>query len=312
MKLKLVALLLPFAMSLLSQGTASAATPGAIFTTAVDGSIVNANVQYASKCDVYLDGGPGPNAPSGAAGLNAGDYYFQVTDPSGKTLLSTDPVSNRRFHVSASGVIDAYTGTGGLSHPTGYDRDHQDLGAITIRLANASCPADFLDSPNGGGVYKAWVTAVGDFVGNPDLVDSPCNGGCSHGFVGSNSKTDNFKVVATTATFCLTMTKQLVDANTGALSPGLNWAMDVTDSVGVTNRYYTGSAASQTPGSVTECGLVAGTYTVQETTAGAIVVGLKINGFTLPPQSLYSFLWSVQSPNPFVIVFQNQVVGIDQ
>src|SRR4051812_29981340 len=78
--------------------SAQAAPPlsGAIFTTFPDGSIVNANVQYTSKCQVYLDGGPGPNAPAGAAGLPAGDYYFQVTDPSGKKLLSTDSVSNRR------------------------------------------------------------------------------------------------------------------------------------------------------------------------------------------------------------------------
>ena len=44
----------------------SAAPPlsGAIFTTTVDGSIVNENVRYEKKEDVYLDGGPGPNAPS--------------------------------------------------------------------------------------------------------------------------------------------------------------------------------------------------------------------------------------------------------
>ena len=78
--------------SMLCQSPASAAVPGAILTTAVDGSIVNANVQYASKCDVYLDGGPGQHAPAKAAGLPEGDYYFQVTDPNGQTLLSTDPV----------------------------------------------------------------------------------------------------------------------------------------------------------------------------------------------------------------------------
>ena len=71
--------------------TVSAAPPlsGAIFTTVSDGTVVNGNTKYESKCEVYLDGGPGPNAPAGAAGLPAGDYYFQVTDPSGKKLLST-------------------------------------------------------------------------------------------------------------------------------------------------------------------------------------------------------------------------------
>ena len=78
---------------------AGAPLPGAIFSTTADGSVVNANTQYENKCAVYLDGGPGPNAPAKAAGLTPGDYYFQVTDPDGKNLLSTDPVSNRRFHV---------------------------------------------------------------------------------------------------------------------------------------------------------------------------------------------------------------------
>src|SRR5258708_30119731 len=67
---------------------------GAIFTTLADGSAVNAN-QYDSTCAVYLDGGPGPNAPASAAGLPDGDYYFQVTNPDGQQLLSTDAVSNR-------------------------------------------------------------------------------------------------------------------------------------------------------------------------------------------------------------------------
>ena len=71
---------------------AQAAPSGAIFTTLADGSRVNANI-FSAKCDglgVYLDGGPGPNAPATAAGLPDGDYFYQVTDPSGKVLLSTD------------------------------------------------------------------------------------------------------------------------------------------------------------------------------------------------------------------------------
>src|SRR5260221_13235181 len=103
--------LLP-ALFLVSMASVEAAgVSGAIFTTTINGSAVNAN-QYESKCGVYLDGGPGPHAPAKAAGLPDGDYYFQVTDPSGAQLLSTDPVSNRRFHVSG-GVITAFTGIGG-------------------------------------------------------------------------------------------------------------------------------------------------------------------------------------------------------
>ena len=39
---------------------------GAIFTTTPDGSIVNENVHYDFKREVYLDGGPPNNAPAKA------------------------------------------------------------------------------------------------------------------------------------------------------------------------------------------------------------------------------------------------------
>jgi len=305
-KLRITIMLAPLVAALFCPALAGAAVPGAIFTTTVDGSIVNANVQYPTKCDVYLNGGPGNNAPAGAAGLGAGYYYFQVTDPSGQTLLSTDAVANRRLHVSTSGVIDEYSGNGGPLHPTGVSRDHPELGGITIRLANAACPSDYLNTPNGGGVYKVWATPVADFAGDPALVDNDCGKGCYHGFVPSKSKTDNFKVVATTATFCLTVKKELVGGD-GTSNPGMHWPMQLTDPSGVTNNSFT----NDTDGSVTTCGLVAGTYTVAEVTrSGFDVAGLKVNGAVLPAQGIYSFLWSARSPNPFVVVFQNKYGAI--
>jgi hypothetical protein len=288
--------------------------PGAIFTTTADGTIVNGNTQYQSKCEVYLDGGPGPNAPAGAAGLPAGDYYFQVTDPSGKKLLSTDPVSNRRFTVSSAGVITAYTGSGGPVHPTGIDQDHPELGAITIQLANNTCPADFLDTPNNGGVYKAWITPVGDgtlagggFVGDPSKVDNGYSPGYFHGFIPARSKTDNFKVKAKEATFCLTLRKEIVDTK-GAVSPGLQWQFFVTDPLSVVNEYF----ADTKDGSVTVCDLTSGTYTVEESltdSAGTTysVVGLTVNGVAQSPSSVFTFNWTPGKPNPFVIVFRNTV-----
>lgn len=266
---------------------------GAIFTTTFDGSAVNANL-YDSKCAVYLDGGPGPHAPAHAAGLADGEYYFQVTDPSGKTLLSTDPVSNRRFRVS-QGVIVAYTGTGGLAHPTGIDRDHPELGAITIRLANTSCPSDFLNTSNDGGAYKAWATPVSDFAGDPAKVDNDCGRGCYHGFVPSKSKTDNFKARPEAPTFCLTLQVQFNSA------PAANWQVNVTDTQGVTNPYYTDTA-----GQAQVCGLPEGTYTVSDkTNLPVLPMGLVVNGTPLPPDSVYSFTWQVGKPAP-VILFQNQ------
>jgi hypothetical protein len=289
-------------VSQLSLLEAAAPVSGAIFTTIAEGTIVNANTQYTSKCAVYVDGGPGAHAPAQAAGLPSGDYFFQVTDPSGQTLLSTDVVNNRRFHVSTDGVITAYTGTGGPVHTTGIDQVHPELGAITISLANSSCPIDYLDTPNSGGVYKAWVTPVANFVGDPSLVDNACGNGCFHGFASSTSKTDNFKVQATTATFCLSVTKQLVDT-TGTISPGLNWPIAVTDPTGATNNFFTNS----TDGTLSVCGLVAGSYTVAEPRGynGTQFISLTVNGAILPTDITYSFSWTAGQPAP-AVVFQNQ------
>lgn len=286
----------------------AAKVSGAIFTTTASGDTVNAN-HYDSKCAVFLNGGPGPNAPAKAAGLPDGEYYFQVTDPSGQTLLSTDPVSNRRFEVQG-GVIVAYTGVGGPVHPTGLSQDHPELGSITIRLANTDCPSDYLDTPNDGGVYKVWATPVDDFAGDPANVDNDCGNGCFHGFVASSSKTDNFKVEPTTPTFCLTVVKEFPNDVDGEFSPVAEWVIHVTDPLGVTNSYFTQENAD---GSVNLklCGLIAGSYTVaEELPPGIEVVGLIVNGIELPvPYITYSFTWAPGQPEP-VIVFRNIVRGI--
>ena len=162
---------------ILSSTTALAQAPsGAVFTTLEDGTQVNANI-FEYEWDVYLDGGPGPNAPADAAGLPAGEYVFQVTDPSGKTLLSLDPPECRVFYVDESGLISGVGGPDGCGHYTGYDVDH---GAATVQL----WPFD--PTPSAGGVYKVWVTPWEQF----DPADEKY-----HGFTPSDSKTDVFKVL---------------------------------------------------------------------------------------------------------------------
>jgi hypothetical protein len=136
---------------------------GAIFTTLQDGSAVDYNI-YEAKEDVYLNGGPNsPKAPCTAAGLPDGEYYFQVTDPSGRILLSTDGLEERRVKVE-QGTIKAYLGT---THKTGTGK----CGSVTVQLY------PFNDTPNAGGEYKTWMQSVAAF----------------QGFLPSKSKTDNFK-----------------------------------------------------------------------------------------------------------------------
>lgn len=180
-------------------GTAPAstarATSGAIFTTVEDGSRVNAN-HYASKDLVYLDGGPGPGAPATAAGLDDGTYVFQVTDPSGRTLHSTDPAACRRFSVSG-GLIVGVVPAGGCEHSVGTDVDH---GAVTVQVFSD------LDSPAAGGVFKVWATPLDRYLagcaalGVPDgLAVSDCGhkaGVAAHGFIPAASKTDTFRTDA--------------------------------------------------------------------------------------------------------------------
>jgi hypothetical protein len=176
MKRLILGLAVAAGLTVSSAAVSAQAPPGAVFTTVADGTQVNANV-FEYGWDVYLDGGPGPNAPADAAALPAGDYVFQVTDPSGKTLLSSDAPECRTFYVDEAGLISGVGDAGGCGHATGYDVDH---GAVTVRLY------PFDETSNAGGVYKVWVTPLDQF----DPV-----GGKYHGFTPSVSKTDVFKVV---------------------------------------------------------------------------------------------------------------------
>jgi len=161
----------------LSMGNAFAKLTGAIYTTDKTGTIVNANVNYGLTTDVYLSGGPQNQT---ASGLPDGMYYFQVTDPSGKKLLSTDNAVCRQLSVTGGRVVGA-TGPA-CKHPNG-----------TFNPANGTTPvqlAPFLTTPNPGGVYKAWLIPFADasIGSDPKVIN----------FNQSNSKTDNFKIIAGT------------------------------------------------------------------------------------------------------------------
>lgn len=177
---------------------------GAIFTTTPDGTVVNENVRYAAKWDVFLDGGPRANAPLSAAALPDGHYYFQVTDPSGKRLLSEDRIACREVKVE-NGVIIEYLGPEECREPIKYrgkvlvphllnddfgEGEPPREGAKVVRLW------PFEDTPNPGGVYKTWMTPTCQFTGDKE-AEGPeefAAQGQFHGFVPRYSKTDNFKV----------------------------------------------------------------------------------------------------------------------
>ncbi len=183
-KLRLFAAVLIWAFAVIAAlpRPASAAVTGAIYTTNVDASKVNQNL-YENKDDVFLSGGPRPPACNQPGLAPDGDYYFQVTDPSGATLLSSDALSCRVVTVTG-GVVTAYVG--GCGHATGIPASlcsGPGLLKITVGLS----PYD--DTPNMGGVYKLWMTPVGDVAAGCDPTG--LGAGC---FVDASSKTDNFRV----------------------------------------------------------------------------------------------------------------------
>lgn len=172
-KLTLLSLTLLFVGTLfIYDNTASAGLSGAIYSTTSDGTAVNQNI-FGSIQDVYLSGGP---QNLNASGLPDGTYYFQVTDPSGKTLLSTDNAVCRQLNVTSGRVSGAAPGP--CPHANG-----------TFNPANGTLPvqlAPFSATPNKGNEYKVWIVPVGSAMisgSDPKVLL----------FKHSNSSTDNFK-----------------------------------------------------------------------------------------------------------------------
>ncbi|HEX3071649.1 MAG TPA: hypothetical protein VHX14_24010 [Thermoanaerobaculia bacterium] len=130
--------------------------PGAIFTTdgACNGTDLNI---YASKLDVFVNGGP---AHPGAAGLPDGRYFLRVTEPNGAQLGNPprDGSNNPIAMVTVAGgrFVQCYN-----------------LQASVVKQSDGSTGYD--DTTNSGGEYKVWVSTTADFIN-------------------SSTKTDNFKV----------------------------------------------------------------------------------------------------------------------
>jgi hypothetical protein len=142
---------------------------GKIETCAEDGSSLPAD-SFDQACDVYLRATASGGGPQSA--LPAGDYVFQVTDPSGATLLSQAGPQN--------GVLSVSSGQPGF---TAYSGSHQTAGSGALAdLRVQLCP--MAPTPNPGGVCKVWITPLGCY--------EPGKG--AFGFQTSKSKTLTFKV----------------------------------------------------------------------------------------------------------------------
>ena len=165
------------ALALLAPSASSAASfNGAIWTSLADGTTVNANI-YDAKEDVYLNGGP--QNCGGGNGLPNGDYYFQVTDPSGADLLSQDAIKFRQVKV-LNNVITGVSGEG--NHLVG------------AAGCNTGLPVQLMPyetTPNNGGEYSVDMAPVAD------VQDCPAFDPDSEDFKFldcASTKNDNYKV----------------------------------------------------------------------------------------------------------------------
>lgn len=149
MKRRKLLLLIAVTASILCVASSAFAMSGAIWTSDVACTGVNIN-NYASKSDVYLNGGP---AGAGAPGLPPGNYWVQATTPDGAVLgKSASAVavvgSDGRF-VQCYRLIDIlYSASSGFS-ALGYD-----------------------NTTNPGNVYKVWASMNPGFPNNASKTDN--------------------------------------------------------------------------------------------------------------------------------------------
>jgi hypothetical protein len=240
-KIKAVKFLILFTIAAVSTGiygffqnkSLAAGFNGAIYTTTFDGQAVNEN-HYSNKNAVYLNGGP---QNQNANGLPDGTYYFQVTDPSGGTLLSTDLAVCRQLIVF-NGRVVASEGPA-CQHPTGIPNSSNNSTPVKL--------APFNDTPNNGSVYKVWLIRQ---TSNTNIAAD----GKHLNFKNSDAKTDNFKVVFVPCTNCgptsLLGGKKFYDANQNALFDlgelpveGVQFFITVTTSEGATTTVVTTNEA---------------------------------------------------------------------
>jgi serine-aspartate repeat-containing protein C/D/E len=210
---------------------------------------------FGRREDVFLAGGPLTSPCFFPAYLPDGKYYFQVTDSTGKTLLSTDVVSERAVTVGG-GVIASYDGkTHTVDGKTA-------CGSLAVNLM------PYADAGSQKAAYVVWLTSAANFDGSAAAVDNVCGAGCFHGFHADLSRTFGFRVEdkkSCEPTFCVSGVKFLDANGNGARDsgePGLAGVeIHVADENGVLLNGLSGA-----DGSFQICGLtVNGAFRVSET-----------------------------------------------
>jgi serine-aspartate repeat-containing protein C/D/E len=173
---------------------ALAQVPGAVTTTTESGA---AQTVFADKSDAFFTAGPTSTPCAATQFVNDGQYYFQVTDLSGTTLLSSDPASERIVTIR-NGVLFSYDGhthetdtVEGIDEQTGETVEtvaHGPCGALSVGLA------PFRDAGSRDASYLLWLTPIARFSGDPTQIDPVCGDGCFHGFRPESSLTSAFRV----------------------------------------------------------------------------------------------------------------------
>lgn len=153
---------------------------GAVYTTDSAGAHVNENI-FNGASDVYINGGPNNDS---SAGLPPNEvFYFEVTDPSGRTLLSKDSAACRQVTTDGDGRISGVFADPNCAQPHGTGTIDAANGGLPVRLG------PFNQTTNEGGEYK--VTLVKKNAPGVSVEED----GIHLDYPRSATKSDNFKIL---------------------------------------------------------------------------------------------------------------------